>query len=90
MFRRPRGIAAVVQADAVYLASLPAGPIRVLTGSAALIWEAAQGRNLDGTVAEVLAATGGSPVEVRPDVEAFVAQLVTLGLLESDPGDLTG
>lgn len=88
-YRRARGVAAVTEADTVYLATLPAGPIRVLTGTAALIWEAAVGNDTEGTVREVAQAAGVPPREVRPDVEPFLAELVALGLLEPVPAEIS-
>lgn len=82
-FRRPRGVAAVVEADTVYLATLPSGPIRVLTGSAALIWEAALGNDRASTVRRAAEAAGVAPAAVGPDVETFLGELLELGLLES-------
>jgi hypothetical protein len=78
----PRGVAAIVDDDTVYAAFLPAGPIVVLDGIAALIWTEANVGDRDD-VAERVAASTGSPVEeVRPHVDAFVTELVDRGLLE--------
>ncbi len=89
-FFTPRGVAAVVEEDVVYLATLPAGPIRVLTGSAAVIWQAALGQDLEGSVRRVAEVAGVASAAVRPDVEGFLAELVALGLLEAAPADVTG
>ncbi len=80
--RPARGIAVVEEGDVVYAATLPDGPIIVLDGGAAAIWFAA----CDGpraSIAERVAAATDVPVDtVRPDVEAFVGELVDRGLLE--------
>jgi len=81
-FGRPATVALVSTPEALYLATLPGGPIRVLTGSAALIWEAALGGDVEAAVQRVAEAAGLPPDAVRPDVEPFLAQLVELGLLE--------
>ena len=65
----------------VYVAAVPAGPIAVLEGTAALIWELA----LDGsgtTLTERVAVATGQPVDmVREDVITFVRQLMDSGWL---------
>jgi hypothetical protein len=82
-FRPARGVAILHESGVVYAASIPDGPIVVLDGSAALIWsELAHGG--PGTIAERVAdATGTSVDAVRADVDAFVEQLIGLGLIES-------
>jgi hypothetical protein len=81
--RRPRDVATLEQDDIVYAAHLPAGPIVVLDGIAALIWdEACSGER--ATIAERVAeTTDAAPDAIRPVVNAFVADLVARGLLES-------
>ena len=68
----------------VYVATVPSGPIAVLEGTAALVWELA----LEGpraTLAErVAAATGQSVSTVEDTVADFVARLLEQGLLEDD------
>lgn len=72
--------------DTVYTAALPDGPIIILDGVAALIWaEACRGDR--STIAERVAASTDAAAEaIRPDVEAFVDELVRRGVLEPDPG----
>ena len=84
---RPAHGVAVVEDDlVVYAAPLPDGPILVLDGGAAAIWiEACAGER--SSLAERVAAATGVPVDtVRPEVEAFVDELLARGLLVADPG----
>ncbi len=80
--RRAPGVGLITEEGILYAASLPDGPIVVLSGVAALIWgEACTGER--ATIAERVArATEVSPDQIRPDVDAFVADLVARGLLE--------
>lgn len=94
-YRRPRDVG-VVDGDSVaggapgtvYLAHLPNGPLIVLEGSAALIWRTSlatanhSGRSVAVRVAE---AMGSDPAAIQADVEAFLRELVTKGLLEMAP-----
>lgn len=66
----------------VYAAQLPGGPIVVLDGIAAVVWnEVRSGER--ATVAERVAeVTDASPDAIRSHVDAFVADLIVLGLLE--------
>ena len=79
--RPARGVAIVQESDVVYAASLPDGPIVVLEGSAAVIWDELM-RGGSGSIAERVAdATGASLDSVRADVDAFVEQLIGLGMV---------
>lgn len=80
--RRAGGVAALMDGDTVYAAFLPAGPIVVLDGIAALIWTEANHGDREDVAEKVAAATGSTLEEVRPHVDAFVAELVARGLLE--------
>lgn len=79
--RVSEGVAWTRHDGRVYVAAVPAGPIAVLEGTAALIWELA----LDGpgtTLTERVAGVTGQPVDtVREDVTTFVGQLVDGGWL---------
>jgi hypothetical protein len=82
VLRRPREVGVLEHEDTVFAARLPAGPIVVLDGIAALIWnEACTGERamLTERVAE---ATDAAPDAIRADVEQFVADLIARGLLE--------
>lgn len=81
--RPAHGVGTVESDGTVYAATLPDGPIVVLDGVAALIWvEALSGER--ATLADrVAAATDVAADAIRADVEAFVADLVARGLLES-------
>ena len=64
----------------VHVAPLPNGPVSVLAGTSAQIWLAAvEG---EGPVVDTVAHEVQLPADtVRADVEAFVAELVTLRFL---------
>ena len=66
---------------AVYAARLPAGPIVVLDGIAALIWEEACAGERETIADRVAEATYAAPEVIRADVDAFVADLMARGLL---------
>ena len=80
--RLAEGVAAQVDGDTVYAAYLPAGPIVVLDGIAALIWKTACDGPAATIVDRVAAATDASVDDIRTEVDAFVADLVRRGLLE--------
>jgi len=75
-----------VPAETVYLMVLPDGEPAVLRDSAAVIWSAASTGEDD--VSSAVAAMVGLPLaEVAPDVERFLDELVSLGLIEvAEPG----
>lgn len=65
----------------IFVASLPHGPILVLEGSSAVIWEQAV-EGGDAGLPERVARAVDEPLEsVRDEVEVFVVQLVERGLL---------
>ena len=64
----------------VYVAPIPDGPISVLPDMAALIW-LALAEGAPDVVGEVAHVTSHPQVEVRHDIEAFVAELVERGLI---------
>jgi hypothetical protein len=71
----------------VYLTPLPYGPLVVLEGNSAAIWQEAQDEE-SGALVERLAAENGLPVEeIRDDVETFLVQLVDTGLLRRDAAE---
>jgi Coenzyme PQQ synthesis protein D (PqqD) len=80
-YRSAPDVAVVEEDDVVYTAILPDGPIVVLDGVAGVIWmEACDGPS--STIADrVAAVTGSAADEIRDEVESFVEQLVTRGLL---------
>ena len=78
-------VAAVVTPEAVYVARLPDGPILVLNGTAALVWQSAVASKRE-TIAERIAAATSMPVDgIRTDVEAFLESLIAQGLLVDAP-----
>jgi hypothetical protein len=83
---RPGPGVAVIEDDdgAVYIASLPEGPIHVLDGVAAVIWAVARGTDRARIAQEVAEVTAADLGEVRVEVEAFIDDLITRGLLEAD------
>jgi hypothetical protein len=71
-----------VVGDVVYATTLPDGPPVVLRETARLIFTAAAaGGTLEEIVDRVAEDSGADLEDLRDDVESFVAQLVTLGLL---------
>ncbi len=67
--------------DTVYVAVLPRGPIRVLEGTAAVIWREASAGPRDETALRVAAAIAIPVEEIRADVDAFIDTLVDTGIL---------
>ena len=67
--------------DVLYVAAVPDGPIHVLHGVAALIWEESLAGSRGDLVARVAAATDASAEEVAKDVDVFVDGLLERGLL---------
>jgi hypothetical protein len=80
--RRPRDVGTLELDGVVYAAHLPAGPIVVLDGVAALIWDEACAGDRATITERVAEATDVAPDLIRADVDAFVADLVARGLLE--------
>jgi len=73
--------------QAVYVAHLPAGPLVVLEGPAALIWLEATSAPATGWVSRVAEAFGQPEDAIADDVDAFVRDLCGRALLEATPGD---
>lgn len=71
----------------VYVASLPAGPLVVLEGAAAVIWSEATGESAAGWVARVAGAVGQVEADIAADVESFVDDLCERGLLQRETGE---
>jgi hypothetical protein len=84
--RRALAVAALELDGTVYAAYLPDGPIAVLDGVAGLVWaEACAGERT--TIAERVAeATDVAADEIRDEVDAFVSDLMTRGLLMPEQG----
>ena len=80
--RRPRDVGVLDPERIVHAARLPAGPIVVLAGIAALIWDEACTGERATIIERVADATDLAPDAIRADVEAFVADLIARGLLE--------
>ena len=79
---RPAATVGVVEQDTlVYVAPLPDGPIVVLEGGAAAIWVAACDGPRESVAERVAALTGEAADDIRVDVESFVAELLSRGLL---------
>ncbi|WP_206822927.1 PqqD family peptide modification chaperone [Microbacterium esteraromaticum] len=68
----------------VYVAPLPDGPILVLDGVSALIWQTVCDSQIDDAVAYVADATGQRPEDIAGHVDAFVTDLVRRGALVVD------
>ncbi len=67
----------------VYLAQLPDGPLVVLEGSSAVIWQVATACARADLVRRVAEATGASADEIGAEVERFVGELLDRGFLET-------
>lgn len=77
----PENVGVDVVDGVVYVAPLPDGPISVLDGIAALIWDAALEVDRE-VLAEAIAAATATPVaQVEGSVIEFVDDLVRRGLL---------
>ena len=74
----------------VYLAHLPDGPLVVLEGVAALIWQEATAAPASGWVGRVATAVGESEEHIGADVDAFVTDLRARHLLAPLPTGRTG
>lgn len=88
-YRRPPHVAVVDEAASeggpptVYIARVPDGPLLVLEGSAALIWRAAVSSAAGSDVGDRVAAeVGVAAAEIREEVENFLVELISQGLLE--------
>ncbi|WES63875.1 PqqD family protein [Microbacter sp. GSS18] len=75
------GVAVETLDGTVYAAPLPDGPIFVLEGVAAVIWEAACTVPRAQLAAAIAERTGAEESEVATSVEAFVDDLTARGLL---------
>ena len=80
-FRQPDGVAAHLEEEFVFVARVPEGPIQVLDTVAAIIWEEALAGDRAGLAVRVAERTGAEASEIHADVEAFVDELVSRGLL---------
>ncbi|MEJ1088256.1 PqqD family protein [Microbacterium sp. Mu-80] len=79
---RPGDLCAVIdEDDVVYVAPLPDGPILVLDGVSALIWQAVRDPQIDDAVAHVAASTAQRSEDIAGHVEDFVDDLVRRGVL---------
>ena len=68
----------------VYAAPLPDGPIMVLDGVAALIWEEADGASREAVADAVATFTAEDAASIRPYVEQFIDEMLTRGMLIED------
>ena len=80
-YRPGDAVGVVDYEDVLYVATLPDGPIVVLDGISALIWDEACAGPRESIVERVAAATTAMPEAIRAHVERFVADLVSRGLL---------
>lgn len=83
-------VAVHLEDDAAYVARVPEGPIHVLDQVAAIIWEEAVDADRATVAARVAERTGADVHEIAPDVDAFVGNLVALGLLADDGEAFSG
>ncbi|HVL63031.1 MAG TPA: PqqD family protein [Microbacterium sp.] len=68
--------------EKLYVAALPDGPIVVLDGISALIWDEACAGPRETLVDRVAALTTAAPEAIRAHVDGFVADLVARRLLQ--------
>ena len=87
VLRRTPDVAVVVTDETVYLGSLPAGPLIVLRGSAAIIWRAAEGAGPEAVARRVAELTGLDVAAVAADADRFVSDLLGRGLLQLDAAE---
>ncbi|MBP6994914.1 MAG: PqqD family protein [Phycicoccus sp.] len=81
-------VAYVLDDDAVYVAVVPEGPIRVLEGAGAIIWEAiGDHRRVSEVIAEAADQAGLAAGQIGDEVRAFLTDLSDLGLIRLDDGD---
>ncbi|MBC9821902.1 PqqD family protein [Terrabacter sp. MAHUQ-38] len=81
------GVTVSDDGQTVYLAHLPAGPILVLEGAAAVIWDEGTTAPAEGWVERVAASVGEPSAAIWADVEAFVSDLRERRLIEDGPPD---
>lgn len=79
------GVTVSEEGRTVYLAHLPAGPILVLEGAAAVIWAEGTTAPAEGWLERVAASVGEPAAAIATDVEAFVADLRERRLIEDGP-----
>jgi hypothetical protein len=84
MMRVGPRVAATAYEGKVFIAQLPDGPIRVLEGTAALIWTHALAVPRSGLVAALAEEVVGDPATVEAEVSAFVDALLQQRLLVED------
>lgn len=77
-------VAVHLEDHAAYVARVPEGPIHVLDQVAAIIWEEAVDADRATVAARVAERTGADVREIAPDIDAFISNLVALGLLTED------
>ncbi|MPN04735.1 hypothetical protein SDC9_151982 [bioreactor metagenome] len=65
----------------IYVAPVPEGPIRILTGSAAEIWVAVFTGTPDSVVERVALTFEAELIDIRSAVEGFVSGLLADGLV---------
>lgn len=79
--RAPATAVYTVEDGPVYVAPLPDGPIMVLDGVAALIYEEATSGPALGWISRVAVATGETEGVITGEVQRFVDDLVRRGVL---------
>lgn len=80
-------VGVVVDADEIYVAHLPDGPILSLTGTAALVWRAAVNGPAQQIADRVAAEAGLLAEDIADDVTTFVETLLAEGLLAEAEGE---
>lgn len=82
--RIAEGVGVEVLDGVVYAAPLPDGPIMVLEGVAALIWNEATEVPRERIAPHIAVQTGQAVESIRAHVDAFIEEVVARGLLRPD------
>jgi hypothetical protein len=90
-YARPPDLAVVETEDedgvpTVYLCALPSGPLVVLNGPGALIWQEAQVGDGPGLAERVAGRVAAEADDVRVEVDRFLDVLTAQGLLVTADG----
>ncbi|WOP20101.1 PqqD family peptide modification chaperone [Raineyella sp. LH-20] len=83
-YRWPERIGHVVEGKNVIVALLPDGAPKALDGTGGAIWQLADDATAEEIAAELAEAYGAAIADLLPAVEAFCAELVDWGFLETE------
>lgn len=74
-------VGVIEEGDAVYAGRLPDGPILAFEGTAGVIWLKALDGSRDDIAKRVAEDVDAPAADIRDEVDAFVDELIELGLL---------